>query len=40
MPIIKHYMEEAVLIYNELTGCSKFLGDRLKEKIKEYEKYV
>jgi guanosine-3',5'-bis(diphosphate) 3'-pyrophosphohydrolase len=32
---IKHYMEEAILIYIELTGCSKFLGDRLKKKIKE-----
>jgi (p)ppGpp synthase/HD superfamily hydrolase len=37
---IKHYMEEAVLIYDELNSCSKFLGDRLKEKIKEYEKYL
>jgi hypothetical protein len=37
---IKEYMNEAILIYNELNMYSNFLGNRLKEKIKEYEKYV
>ena len=37
---IKKYMDEAILIYNELKGFSDFLGNRLKEKIKEYEKYL
>jgi (p)ppGpp synthase/HD superfamily hydrolase len=37
---IKEYMEESILIYNELNMYSKFLGHRLKEKIKEYEKYL
>ncbi|MDR2093972.1 MAG: HD domain-containing protein [Treponema sp.] len=37
---IKKYMEESILIYNELNVYSKFLSDRLKEKIKEYEKYL
>jgi (p)ppGpp synthase/HD superfamily hydrolase len=37
---IKKYMDEAILIYNELKDFSKFLGKRLKEKIKEYEEYL
>ncbi|MDR1215229.1 MAG: HD domain-containing protein [Treponema sp.] len=37
---IKRYMDEAILIYNELKGFSKFLANRLKEKIKEYEEYL
>jgi (p)ppGpp synthase/HD superfamily hydrolase len=37
---IREYMAEAILIYNELNMYSKLLGDRLKEKIKEYEKYL
>lgn len=37
---IKKYMDEAILIYDELKIFSLFLGNRLKEKIKEYEKYL
>jgi (p)ppGpp synthase/HD superfamily hydrolase len=37
---IREYMDEAILIYNELNPYSKFLGNRLKEKIEEYEKYL
>jgi (p)ppGpp synthase/HD superfamily hydrolase len=37
---IKQYMDEAILICNELKMYSKFLGNRLEEKIKEYEKYL
>jgi (p)ppGpp synthase/HD superfamily hydrolase len=37
---MKAYRDEAILIYNELNEYSKFLGNRLKEKIKEYEKYL
>ena len=37
---IKKYMDESIVIYNELKGYSEFLGNRLKEKIKEYEKYL
>jgi (p)ppGpp synthase/HD superfamily hydrolase len=37
---IKRYMDEAILIYNELNRYSNFLGDRLKGKIKDYEKYL
>jgi (p)ppGpp synthase/HD superfamily hydrolase len=37
---IKEYLDESILIYNELNVYSEFLGNRLKEKIKEYEKYL
>ena len=37
---IKKYLNESILIYNELNEYSKFLGNRLKEKIKEYEIYL
>jgi (p)ppGpp synthase/HD superfamily hydrolase len=37
---IKEYLDEAVLIYDELNIYSKFLSDRLKDKIKEYKKYL
>jgi (p)ppGpp synthase/HD superfamily hydrolase len=37
---IREYMDEAILIYNELNTYSRFLGERLNEKIKEYEKYL
>ncbi|MDR2633015.1 MAG: hypothetical protein LBC51_05245 [Treponema sp.] len=37
---IKEYMDEAILIYNELHIYSAFLGNRLKEKINEYRKYL
>jgi (p)ppGpp synthase/HD superfamily hydrolase len=37
---IKKYRDEAILIYNELKEFSQFLGNRLKEKIKEYEEYL
>jgi (p)ppGpp synthase/HD superfamily hydrolase len=37
---IKAYRDEAIFIYNEINKYSKFLGDRLKEKIQEYEKYL
>jgi hypothetical protein len=33
-------MNEAMLIYNELKEFSEFLGNRLKEKIKEYGEYL
>jgi hypothetical protein len=33
-------MNEAIIIYNELKEYSNFLGNRLKERIKEYEKYL
>ena len=36
---IKQYLDESILIYNELNKYSEFLGKRLKEKIIEYEKY-
>jgi (p)ppGpp synthase/HD superfamily hydrolase len=36
----REYMNEAILIYNELNPYSDFLGKRLNEKIKEYEKYL
>jgi len=36
---IKKYRDEAIVIYNELKEFSIFLGNRLQEKIKEYEKY-
>jgi len=37
---IKKYMAESIIIYDELKGYSIFLGNRLKDKIKEYEKYL
>jgi (p)ppGpp synthase/HD superfamily hydrolase len=37
---IKKYRDEALLIYDELKEFSPFLGNRLKEKITEYEKYL
>jgi (p)ppGpp synthase/HD superfamily hydrolase len=36
----REYMDEAILIYNELNTYSGFLGKRLSEKIKEYEEYL
>jgi (p)ppGpp synthase/HD superfamily hydrolase len=37
---IKKYIDEAILIHNELNSYSEFLGYRLKVKIKEYENYL
>jgi (p)ppGpp synthase/HD superfamily hydrolase len=37
---IKKYLDEAIFIYNELNIYSEFLSNRLKEKIREYEKYL
>jgi len=37
---IKYYYNDAKLIYKELKECSKFLSERIKSKIDDYEKYL
>lgn len=37
---IRKYLDESIMIYNELGAYSDFLGNRLKHKIEEYEQYL
>ncbi|MCL2793444.1 MAG: HD domain-containing protein [Spirochaetaceae bacterium] len=37
---IKKYLDESIMIYDELNIYSDFLGSRLRDKIKEYEQYL
>ena len=37
---VKKYLDESIMIYNELGAYSDFLGNRLKHKIEEYEQYL
>lgn len=37
---INSYYNDAKMIYYELKECSKFLSERIKKKIKDYEKYL
>jgi (p)ppGpp synthase/HD superfamily hydrolase len=37
---IGSYLEEAIIIHEELGYASKYLGDRLKQKIEEYRQYL
>lgn len=37
---IKEYQKDAVLIYENLKRCNKYLAKRLDKKIKDYSKYI